>query len=141
MVRVHQAAEEMATSENGDGGEAERLLEESGVEPIARGEPRRGEEENAEEAEGDVGVEPDFQAMRRADFDEDDAEGAACHEEEPTETCEQRFLVKAAKQKKEDGDGGEDAETGVEKNGDGVGDVGGGESVEINGGDGKNKNA
>src|SRR6266481_4160948 len=90
-------------------GEAEGLLQESGVEPITGGEPGRGEEENADEAESDVGVEPEFEAMRRPDFDEDDAECAAGQEEEPAETCEPGFLGETFKKKEENANGGKDA--------------------------------
>jgi len=57
--------------------------------------------ENADEAESDVGVEPEFEAMRRADFDEYDAECAAGQNEEPAETREPGFPGETFKKKEE----------------------------------------
>src|SRR5258708_5423563 len=79
--------------------------------------------------------------MRRADFDEDDAECAAGEDEEPAETCEPGFLGETFKKKEENANSGKDAQSGVKKDGDGVRNVGGGKRVEINGGNSKNKNA
>lgn len=79
--------------------------------------------------------------MRRAYFDENDAESAAGKEKEPAETSEQRFVVEAAKKKKEDANSDEDPESGVKQDGDCVRDIGGWKGVEINGSDGQNKNA
>src|ERR1700756_1222138 len=101
-------------------------LKEACVQQSARGEPGGGKKENADKAESNVGVEPDFETMRRADFDEDDAERAAGEEEEPAETREPGFLGETFKKKEENANDGKDAQTGVKKYGDGIRNVGGG---------------
>src|SRR5262249_10487901 len=65
--------------------EAKKTPRKASIQPASAGKPSRSQKKDADRGKGSVGVEPAFEVVWCADFDEDDAECAAGKQEEPTD--------------------------------------------------------